>query len=186
MAGYLMANILINIVAIVAFLIDVITFPFWYFVQMPWKETRLMDQTHATKIDTTRKDEVLYRSNKTPHVLCKEANQKGIDTMEKMLNLLRQKYASRPCIATRQILSTENEVCKDTGKVWKKYNMGDYQWITYDQMFQRALAFGKGVCQIGYPAKTKVVMYADTRGNILLLVIKLDGSEICFSITLFM
>ena len=122
-----------------------------------------MEVKHAKQV-AWGENEVTYRSTKEKHDLCKEADQKGIDTMAKMLDLLHQKYGTRPCIATRQILSVDKEIDSDSGKVWNKYNMGDYQWITYDQMFQRAVAFGRGVNQVGYPPGTKVVMFADTRG----------------------
>ena len=163
MAGYLVANILINIISIFAFLIDFLTYPIWYIIQRPWNETSLMEIKHARQV-SSGENEVTYRSNAEEHELCKEASQNGIDTMEKMLNVLRQKYGTRPCIATREIISVETETSPDTGKVWKKYRMGDYHWLNYDQMFQRALEFGRGVYELGYPPMTKVVMYADTRG----------------------
>ena len=164
MSGYLIANILINAIAIIAFIIDFITYPVWCIIQRPWGKTGLMEKKFAEKISFNG-TEVTYRSTEKEHPHCKEALQKGVDTMEKMLNLLREKYATRPCIATRQILGVDTETSPETGKVWKKYNMADYQWMTYDQMFQRALAFGKGVKELGYPPRTKVVMYADTRGD---------------------
>ena len=170
MAGHLGTNILINIISIISFIIDFITFPIWYIIQRPWTERSLMEKKHAVQV-SSGKHEVTYRSLKKEHPNCIEAKQKGIDTMEKMLNLLRQKYATKPCIATRKIISMEHEKSPDTGKMWKKYNMGDYHWITYDQMFKRALAFGRGIRDLQYPPGTKVVMYADTTGKYKLLKI---------------
>ena len=164
MAGFLVANILINLIQIFAFIIDFFTIPIYYVLQKPWRKTSLMKQTYAVPVDTGE-NEVTYRSIAKKHAFCKEAEQKQLDTMEKMLNFLRLKYGTRPCIATRKIFSVEQEVSPETGKAWKKYNMGDYQWITYDQVFQRSLAFGRGVKELGYPPKTKIVMYADTRGR---------------------
>ena len=164
MAGQLSTNILINLISIISFIIDFITFPIWYMIQRPWNERHLMEKKHAAQI-SSGKNEVTYRSTEKEHPFCREANQKGIDTMEKMLNLLRQKYATKRCIATRKIISMDQEQSPDTGKMWKKYNMGDYQWINYDQMFNRALAFGRGIRDLQYPPGTKVVMYADTRGK---------------------
>ena len=123
-----------------------------------------MEKKHAAQI-SSGKNEVTYRSLEREHPLCLESKQKGIDTMDKMLDLLRQKYATKPCIATRKIVGMEHEKSPDTGKVWKKYSMGDYHWITYDQMFKRAIAFGRGIRDLEYPPGTKVVMYADTRGK---------------------
>lgn len=164
MAGFLVANILINLLQIFTFIIDFITLPIYCIIQRPWQQKSLMKKKYAEPV-SSGENEVTYRSIEEKHGLCKEAEQKGIDTMEKMLNFLRLKFATRPCIGTRQILSVEQEVSPDTGKVLKKYNMGEYLWITYDQMFNRALAFGRGVKELGYPPKTKVVMYADTRGE---------------------
>ena len=122
-----------------------------------------MNRKHAEVVGSGD-HEITVRSVGEKYSLVLEAEQKGVDTVEKMFNFLHDKYSSRPCIGTREIFSTEEEKSAN-GKVLKKYNMGDYKWMTYNEMYNRAVKFGKGVAELGYTAGTKVVMYADTRGK---------------------
>ena len=110
-------------------------------------------------------DEVTYRSLAKKAAMCEEAEKEGVDTVEKLLNFLYSKYSTKPCIGTRQILGVDHETSTETGKVLKKYDLGEYQFMTYKQMYQRALDFGKGVAELGYKPKTNIVIYADTRGK---------------------
>ena len=164
MANFLCANIFIAIIQILVFFIDLFTFPFYYLIQRPWRQKLLMNRKGAEQIHSSE-DEVTYRSLAKKAAMCKEAEDKGVDTVEKLFNFLYSKYAPRPCIGTRQILGVDHEVSPETGKVFTKYDLGEYQFITYKQMYQRALNFGKGVAELGYGPKTKVIMYADTRGK---------------------
>jgi long-chain acyl-CoA synthetase len=165
MEQFLLVNIVIGIIQLVTLIIDIVTFPIYYVIQMPWKKKSLMNKTYAVKI-SSGEDEVTYKSVEASQELLKDAEGKDIDTMEKMLNYLRQKFASQLCLGTREIISLEEEASSDGEKVWKKYSMGEYRWITYEQMFQKSLAFGRGIKELGYPPKTNVIMYADTRGQL--------------------
>ena len=131
---------------------------------MPWKKEVLMKKQYAVQISSSE-SEVRYKSTDEKRSFWQEAEQNSIDTMDKMLNFVCKKYSSRLCLGTRQILSMKNEISPDSGKVWKKYNMGGYEWMTYDQMFQKSFAFGRGLKELGYPPKTNIIIYADTRGD---------------------
>ena len=132
---------------------------------MPWKKEVLMKKQYAVQISSSE-SEVRYKSTDEKRSFWREAEKNGIDTMDKMLNFVCMKYSSRLCLGTRQILSMENEISRsDTGEVWKKYNMGGYECMTYDQMFKRSFAFGRGLKELGYPPKTNIMIYADTRGD---------------------
>ena len=132
---------------------------------MPWKKKSLANKKCAVKI-SSGDNEVTYKSIQPEQEPFKDDEANDIDTMEKMLNYVRQKFASQLCLGTRQIIRLEQETSSDEEKVWKKYSMGEYTWITYEQMFQRALAFGRGIKELGYPPTTNVIMYADTRGEL--------------------
>ena len=105
------------------------------------------------------------RTKAKHHHVCKELEKNGVDTIEKMFNFLHSRYAERPCVGSRQILSVEHEKSKELGKLMKKFNMGEYTWMTYDEVFNKALNFGRGLKELSYESGTKVVMYADTRGR---------------------
>ena len=95
----------------------------------------------------------------------------GVDTVEKMFNFVCSKHQTKACIGTRHIISVDEEDHMGTGKIIKKYGMGDYNWISYENVFNRALSFGKGVKELGYSSGTKVVIYADTRGKYIIKVV---------------
>ena len=163
MTGPFWVNILILLIKCVVYFFDFITFPIWYLIQRPWRLVSLMNKKLATQISAS-KNEVTFRSVESKTELCKEAEKKGIDTLEKMFNYIREKFKARPCLGTREIIGTETELSSDKSKMWKKYNLGEYHWLTYEQMFQKALAFGRGVRSLGYVPKTNIVIYADTKG----------------------
>ena len=165
MSSPLWVNIIIFAIKCAVFLLDLITFPFWYLLQRPWRKTSMMNKKLATQI-SSNKNEVTFRSVEKKTKMCKEAEEAGIDTLEKMLNYIKVKYKSKPCLGTRKIISMEEELSSDKSKIWKKFNLGEYNWLTYEQMFQVALSFGRGVKSLGYPPKTNIVIYADTSGKV--------------------
>jgi long-chain acyl-CoA synthetase len=65
-------------------------------------------------------------------------------------------------IGVREIISIDDEVQKN-GKVFKKYDMGDYKWMTYAQVFDRINNFSNGLLSIGLKSNQNVVLFAETR-----------------------
>merc|ERR1712012_1091512 len=53
-----------------------------------------------------------------------------VDTMDKVWNNSVEKYGARRCLGTRKVLGEEEEK-QENGKIFKKLNLGEYQWITY-------------------------------------------------------
>ena len=53
--------------------------------------------------------------------------------MTKSFNYAVQKYGQKSCLGTREILGEEDEVQKN-GKLFKKLALGDYTWISYEQV----------------------------------------------------
>jgi long-chain acyl-CoA synthetase len=56
-----------------------------------------------------------------------------VDTVTKGFNYAVKKFGNRECLGTRQILGVEDETQKN-GKVFQKWALGDYQWMTYVQV----------------------------------------------------
>jgi long-chain acyl-CoA synthetase len=56
-----------------------------------------------------------------------------VDTVTKSFNYAVQKYGQKSCLGTREILGEEDEVQKN-GKLFKKLALGDYTWISYEQV----------------------------------------------------
>ena len=75
-----------------------------------------------------------------------------------------QKYGDRECIGTREILGEEDEV-QSSGKVFKKLALGDYKWISYNQLSSMAESFGRGLRLLGQQPGTSIAIYAETRAE---------------------
>ena len=164
MKSPLWVTIILVVIKFFVYLFDIITFPVWYLLQRPWKKVSLMNKKLSVQI-SSNKEEIVFRSVEKKSKLCQEAQENGIDTLEKMFNYIKEKFKQRPCLGTRETVSTDEEPSSDGSKMWKKLNLGNYHWLTYEQMFQKAVSFGRGINSLGYPPKTHIVIYADTKGN---------------------
>lgn len=87
-----------------------------------------------------------------------------VDTVTKAFNFAVAKFGSKACLGTRQVLGTMDEVQKN-GKIFQKLTLGEYQWMSYDQVKETALCFGRGLRLLGLQPRTKISMYAETRAE---------------------
>jgi long-chain acyl-CoA synthetase len=56
-----------------------------------------------------------------------------VDTVTKSFNYAVNKYGTKSCLGTREVLGEEDEV-QNNGKLFKKLALGDYSWISYQQV----------------------------------------------------
>ena len=77
------------------------------------------------------------------------------------------KYNSKELLGTREILKEEDEVQK-SGKMFKKYHLGDYRWITYEDADTTSDYVGRGLRSLGLSRGMKICMFADTRAEWML------------------
>ena len=50
-------------------------------------------------------------------------------------------------------------------QVFKKLGLGDYKWISYDELAATAQAFGRGLRLLGQKPGTSIAIYAETRAE---------------------
>ena len=175
MTDSLYIKLIFCVLRILIFVFDILTYPFHFIIQKPWKKVYPIDYKWASEVSSfssSSYNEISYRSNGKTYYnkieLCKEMERNGIDTMEKAFNFLCNRHRNKLCLGSRQILRREEKERLVNGKRHVTYEMGDYEWITYNQIFDRALHFGRGIHSLGYKSGTKIVIYADTRGKILI------------------
>lgn len=65
-------------------------------------------------------------------------------------------------LGTREILSIDDEV-QPNGKIFKKYDLGDYKWMSYDGIRKRILNFSNGLLNMGLKPKQNLVLFCETR-----------------------
>lgn len=67
-------------------------------------------------------------------------------------------------LGTREILDEEDEV-QSNGKMFKKFILGDYRWISYEDADTSADYFGRGLRALGMNQYDKVCVFAETRAG---------------------
>jgi len=153
---------LITFISVLLFIWDFITYPFYFLIQQPWRKTQKMKKTRA-RIVTTQASEVTIRSlamvNKIKDELKSYPDQ--ITTMEKVWSFSMKKYGQKRALGTRTILGEVDEKQAD-GKIFTKFQLGDYNWINYQDLNTRAENLGRGFRELGVKPKDKIVLYANT------------------------
>jgi len=74
------------------------------------------------------------------------------------------RYREKKLLGTRDLLGEEDEV-QPNGKMFKKLELGDYRWMTYEEVDTMADNFGRGLRVLGQPSGENICLYADTRAE---------------------
>lgn len=81
-----------------------------------------------------------------------------------MLTYVAKIHTNKKCLGTREILSEEDEV-QPNGRVFKKYNMGEYKWRTFTDVETAATNFGRGIRELGQEPLKNIIIFAETRAE---------------------
>lgn len=81
-----------------------------------------------------------------------------------MLTYVAKIHTTKKCLGTREILSEEDEI-QPNGRVFKKYNMGEYKWRNFTDVESSATNFGRGLRELGQEAYKNIVIFAETRAE---------------------
>ncbi|XP_017066171.1 long-chain-fatty-acid--CoA ligase 3 isoform X3 [Drosophila eugracilis] len=174
----------IGAIMAISFVYDIITLPVYLVLQKPWKRRQdsrrvkaklinpkmLVDESKYAPDDIEAKivknddNELTYRTTDPPRDVHVKMLQENIDTLEKVFNYVAKTYTSKRCLGTRQILSEEDEV-QQNGRVFKKYNLGDYKWKTFTEAERTAANFGRGLRELGQKPRENIVIFAETRAE---------------------
>ncbi|XP_018324557.1 long-chain-fatty-acid--CoA ligase 4 isoform X2 [Agrilus planipennis] len=196
----------INALKAIAFVCDILTFPFYLLLQRPWKTRALSRKIKAiivaaetddpkcdVSIDIDGKSytnnnqghqqlppppppkvskeavpiskdtkSITYRSVAKAGDVHVEILRENVDTLAKVFNYVSKKYANKRCLGTREIKAEEDEL-QPNGRVFKKYDLGDYIWKTFAEVYVLATNFGKGLRELGNSPKKSIVIFAESR-----------------------
>ncbi|XP_076919858.1 long chain acyl-CoA synthetase 9, chloroplastic-like [Bidens hawaiensis] len=86
----------------------------------------------------------------------------GIDTLADLFEQACKKHTDKNLLGTREVISRETEVNQD-GRSFEKLHLGEYEWMTYGQVFQVVCNFASGLVQAGHQSGERVAIFADTR-----------------------
>lgn len=156
----------ISAIKAIAFVCDIITLPVYLVLQKPWEKRQEARRVKA-KVINSDENSVTYRTSEPPREVHVKMLQANIDTLEKMFNHVARVHSTKRCLGTRQILSEEDEV-QPNGRIFKKYNMGEYKWKNFIEAERMAASFGRGLRECGQQPRKNVVLFAETRAEWLI------------------
>ncbi|KAA0709304.1 Long-chain-fatty-acid--CoA ligase 4 [Triplophysa tibetana] len=89
---------------------------------------------------------------------------RGKDTLDKLFDHAVQRFGKADCLGTREVLNEENET-QPSGKVFKKLILGDYKWLSYDELDIEISSFGSGLAALGQQPKSTIALFCETRAE---------------------
>ncbi|XP_056631183.1 long-chain-fatty-acid--CoA ligase 4-like isoform X2 [Diorhabda sublineata] len=163
-----MFGIIYTFLYVAVFIYDVFTFPLYFLLQNPIKRFYLSTIERAKIIDKGDKY-LTYKTTKKPYPTHYELDRENIDTMAKLLEYASKKHNNKPCLGTRVTLREEDEKQLD-GRVFKKYDLGNYKWLSFTEVDSLASLFGKGLRELGVKSTKNIAILAETQAKWMIAV----------------
>ncbi|KAK8546723.1 hypothetical protein V6N12_027493 [Hibiscus sabdariffa] len=88
----------------------------------------------------------------------------GATTIASLFEQCCEKYSGNPCLGTRKVINKDFVTGSD-GRKFEKLHLGDYEWQTYGQVYQRACHFASGLVNFGHNVDTRVAIFSETRAE---------------------
>lgn len=86
----------------------------------------------------------------------------GATTVPALFEQSCKKHSSDRCLGTRKLVSRDFVTASD-GRKFEKLHLGEYQWESYGQVFDRACNFASGLINFGHDMDTRAAIFAETR-----------------------
>lgn len=159
--GFNMSNlgldIALGLIKVLVSAYDVVTLPVYFVCQRPWdywKKRNLAFAKCAIEGDPSAPYVRTY-SNGLDSL-------SGVRTMDELTRKAIHTFGDRPCFGHRPVLG-ESEEKQEDGKVFKKLVLGDYQWMSYNEVDEKIDLIGRGLMALGVRPRQNVVILAETR-----------------------
>lgn len=153
--------VILHLLHIVMWLYSVITFIPWYIFSGAGQK---LAKAHRVKAKPVNDDsDSPYRSVNSQHCLA-SVLYPGCDTLDKVFEYCRSKFKCNDCLGTRELLIEEDEV-QANGKVFKKVILGQYSWLSYEQVYQQTVELGCGLAKLGQKQKKNIAIFCETRAE---------------------
>nr|DAD23866.1 TPA_asm: hypothetical protein HUJ06_025329 [Nelumbo nucifera] len=91
----------------------------------------------------------------------------GATTMAALFEQSCKKNARDRFLGTRKLIGKELITAND-GRKFEKLHLGDYEWITYGEAFDRACNFASGLVKLGHSPESPAAIFSETRAEWLL------------------
>uniref|UniRef100_A0A0N5AK34 long-chain-fatty-acid--CoA ligase n=1 Tax=Syphacia muris TaxID=451379 RepID=A0A0N5AK34_9BILA len=90
----------------------------------------------------------------------------GQNTINKLFKHVTEMYEDREMLGTRELLNVHEQEQPD-GRIFEQWELGDYHWQTYREVYDRAGYIAAGIKSIT-DSKSKIVIFAETRADWLI------------------
>lgn len=147
------------VIKLIVLLVDIITFPFYYFLQKPWEKLERVQAQRAKLEDPNDPYSAYVRVGKpfTNHYAFKAET---IPESQQLTFKLNPK--DLPLLGYREIKDVVTEK-RSNGKTLMKYDLSDYKWVTNVEVDQTIGDLARGFLSNGVKYKEKVLIFAETR-----------------------
>lgn len=70
-------------------------------------------------------------------------------------------------LGTRRVYATSDEI-QSNGKIFKKFELGNYEWQTYAEAHKRLIDISNGLLAVGFRSNKNVILFSETRAEWLM------------------
>ncbi|CAN7942810.1 unnamed protein product [Ixodes hexagonus] len=147
---------LIFILKVLVTLYDIVTLPIYAIVQRPWNYFIKKRRSFGIHLDEENPG--------SPYI---KAESSGVDsigdirTMDELMRRAVLKYCDRPCLGKRVVLK-ETEDTPNEREFIKKLSLGEYQWLTYNEVDNKIELVTRGLMSLGLRPQQNLVIIAET------------------------
>lgn len=107
----------------------------------------------------------------------------GATTMADLFEQSCKKHSKQRYLGTRKVIGREFVTAND-GRKFEKLHLGDFQWDSYGEVFDRACNFASGLVNIGHDVETRVAIFAETRAEWWIAFQVIEETEISIAFLL--
>ncbi|GFP89804.1 long chain acyl-coa synthetase 9 chloroplastic [Phtheirospermum japonicum] len=90
-----------------------------------------------------------------------ESAWEGITTLAELFEQSCQKNSNSNLLGTRKLIA--REIVTADGRSFEKLHLGEYEWLSYGQVFESVCNFASGLVQLGHQKGERAAIFADTR-----------------------
>lgn len=88
----------------------------------------------------------------------------GATTMAALFEQSCKRHSQEKFLGTRKVIGKDFITGSD-GRKFEKLHLGEYQWETYGQIFDRACNIASGLLKLGHDVDTRAAIFSETRAE---------------------
>lgn len=130
-------------------------------LSMLWMSKRRVKQ-RGVPVEVGGEEGLAMRNGKFKELV--EVPWEGATTVVALFEQACKKHEHHRFLGTRKLINKEFIEASD-GRKFEKVHLGDYQWETYGQVFDRACNFASGLVKLGHVVDSRVAIFSETRAE---------------------